>query len=87
MTIGFFHVVTRRGMFLQMIASRNTVPPRMFLCEQKISFELKTKRRRMLKGNVYTCARAGAVMLLERRGCVLMKRLTKVTMRLQEKQF
>ena len=29
MTMGFFHPVTRRGMFLQMIASLNTVPPRM----------------------------------------------------------
>ena len=31
MTIGFVQPGTRRGMFLQMMASRNTVPPSMFL--------------------------------------------------------
>ena len=31
MTMGFFHGLTSLGIFLQMIASRKTVPPRMFL--------------------------------------------------------
>lgn len=30
-TMGFFQLVTRRGMFLQMMASLKTVPPRIFL--------------------------------------------------------
>lgn len=49
MMIGLVQPGTRRGMFLQMMASRNTVPPRMFrivpLGERHICFSLNSSTR------------------------------------------